>query len=117
MGDSNSVTVNYEKIELPSPESVDIHQEIASLKNILGELGQQERCKIDNALADVEDELARPEPDHDEIGQALERALGYAERAGDLAEHAGKIAPHVKNVVGWLGDNWHKLLPIVGLAL
>ena len=117
VGDANTVTVNYEKIELPPAESVDILKEVASLRDALGGLGQQNEKKIGNALADVEDELAREEPDRDEVGAAIERALGYAEKAGDLAGQVSKIAPHVKNVVAWLGESWYKLLPIVGLAL
>lgn len=117
VGDSNTVSVEYTKTELPPADSVDIHQEIAALKELLAQLGSDHGRKIDNAVADAEDELSRESPDKDEIGRALERALGYANKAGALAESAGKLAPHVRNVVGWLGDNWHKLLPLVGLAL
>jgi hypothetical protein len=50
------------------------------------------------------------------IGGALERALRHAGKAAGFAEVAGKIAPHVQNAVAWLGENWRKLLPLVGLA-
>ena len=47
----------------------------------------------------------------------FERALDYASKAADFAEKSGKIATTVQNVVGWLGNNWTKLLPLVGLAV
>jgi len=56
---------------------------------------------------------AKPKPDKDEVGKALERALGYASKAADFGEKTGQIATHLQSAVGWLGDNWHKLLPLV----
>ena len=75
------------------------------------------RAKIVNALAEAADDAAKPQPDRHEIGTALERVLGYAGKAADFGDKADKIATHVQNAVAWLGENWHKLLPVVGLAL
>jgi len=73
--------------------------------------------KIDRALEDAAEEIAKPEPDRDEIGQVLDRALSYAQKAEGFAETAGKLQTHITNAVSWLGDNWHKLLGLVGLVL
>ena len=115
-GDHNVVDVRYRKITLPPAESVDIRAELAGLKELLLGLHTEDRQKIANALAEAESDAAKLQPDKHEIGGALERALGYAGKAADFGEKAGKIAAHVQNAVGWLGDSWHKLLPLVGLA-
>jgi hypothetical protein len=115
-GDGNVTTVNYRKVTLPPAASVDLGAELAALKDLLLGLNTEYRQKIANALAEAESDAAKPHPDKNEIGGALERALGYAGKAADFGEKTGKIAAHVQNVVGWLGDNWHKLLPLVGLT-
>lgn len=116
-GDNNVVDVRYRKVTLPSADRIDIRAELAALKDLLLGLNTEDRRKIANALAEAESDAAKPQPDKNEIGGALERALGYAGKAADFGEKAGKIATHVQNAVGWLGDHWHKLLPLVGLAL
>jgi hypothetical protein len=68
-------------------------------------------------VSEAAGDAAKPDPDKDEVGKALERALGYAGKAADFGEKTGQIATHLQNAVGWLGDNWHKLLPLVGLAV
>jgi len=51
------------------------------------------------------------------VGDALDRALKYAKQAEGFAEATPNLQRHITNVVSWLGDNWHKLLPIVSLTL
>jgi hypothetical protein len=72
---------------------------------------------VGRALDDAEEEARKPEPDKDEIGAALRRALDYAKKGSGFAEEVAKLAPHVRDAVGWLGAGWHKLLPLVGLAV
>ena len=117
-GDHNVTDVRYRKVALPPAASVDIHAELATLKDLLLGLDSADRQKIANALAEATADAAKPQPDKDEIGGALERALRHAGKAAGFAEAAGKIAPHVQNAVAWLGENWrNKLLPLVGLAV
>lgn len=116
-GDGNVVTTTYTKTTLPPPESVDIGAEVAALRAVLVEIASDDRPVIDNAMAEVDHHLGKAEPDKDAIGGALERALGYAGKASDFADKVEKLAPHVRNACAWLGDNWHKLLGLVGLAL
>ena len=115
-GDGNVTTVNYRKVTLPPADSIDIRAELAALKDLLVGLNTEDRQKIANALAEAESDAAKPQPVMIVIGGALQRALGYAGKAADYGDKAGKIATHVQNAVGWLGDHWHKLLPLVGLA-
>ncbi|GBC62400.1 CHAT domain-containing protein [Desulfonema ishimotonii] len=117
-GDSNTVTVNYEKANVPPPETVDIAAELAALKAALAEIQvtDKDRRKLDNAIEDAEVEVRETEPDRDEVGSALERALKYAEKAEGFASQIEKLRPHVERAAGWLGINWHNLLPIVGLT-
>ena len=90
---------------------------MAALKELLVGLNTQDRAKIANALAEAADDAAKPRPDKHEIGGALERALGYAGKAADFGDRADKIATHEQSAVAWLGDNWHKLLPLVGFVV
>jgi hypothetical protein len=104
------------KAMLPPAGSVDISRELAAIRAILELLGSEQAGKVGRALDDAEEEACKPEPNKDEIGAALGRALDYAKKGSGFAEEVAKLRPHVKNAVGWLGANWHKLLPLVGLA-
>lgn len=115
-GDGNTVTVNYQKAELPPAESVDMPNAVAELKKILAELGAPDGKKIERAIEDAGDELKKDEPDKDEVGEALERALKYSEKADKFKLAVDKLKPHVTDASAWLGENWHKLLGFVGLA-
>lgn len=116
-GDQNTVSVSMTNISLPAPQAVDISAEINAIREVLAHLQSTDRSKIDNALEDAEAELAKKEPDKDELGQALNRALKYAQKAGGFAEAVEKLMPHVKNVAGWLGERWYDILSFVGLGI
>lgn len=116
-GDNNTVTVNFQPAALPEPTSVNIKAEIEALRAILATLEAPDRRKIDNALDDIEDELQKPDPDKDEVGQALDRAMTYAQKANGFAEAIDQLRPHVENTASWLGKHWYKLLPLIGLAI
>jgi hypothetical protein len=51
------------------------------------------------------------------VGDALNRALKYAQKAEGFASAMEKLQPHLAKTTAWLGDNWHKLLSIVGLTI
>jgi len=116
-GDQNVVTAKIEQVTLPPPETVDIAAEIQALREVLAGLDAPDARKIRNAFEDVDDELAKPKPNKDEVGQALERALGYAAKVEGFADKVESLAPRVVNAVSWLGENWHKLLAVVGLTI
>lgn len=116
VGDQNTADIQLQSANLPKPQTVNIHQELATLKQLLTQLQSDDQRKISNALSDAEDELNKPQPDKDEVGQALGRALDYAQKAEGFASSIDKLRPHVQNAAAWLGKNWYKLLAIVGLA-
>lgn len=116
-GDQNRAELRYKKVQLPAPETVNIQNELRALQQLLGGLATDNQQKIVNALAEAAEDAAKPTPNREEIGRGLERALDYASKAADFSDKASTIATHVKNAVAWLGDNWHKLLPLVGLAI
>jgi hypothetical protein len=116
-GDRNLTEVQLRKVALPAAESVDIQAELQALDGLLRSLNTDNRQKITNALAEAMADAAKPQLDKDEIGRALSRALDYASKAVDFGDKTGKIASHVQSVVAWLGSNWHKLLPLVGLTI
>lgn len=116
-GDRNLANLKFQQVKLPPPESVDIKAELAAIREALAQLQSPDLRKIENALSDVDDELTKEQPDKDEVGKALDRALGYAKKAGKFADIIETLKPHVTSAASWLGENWHKILGVVGLAL
>jgi hypothetical protein len=115
-GDRASVTQTLKRVSPPAPETVDIRAELVALRAALAEVAAPDARKIDNAIGDAEDELQKPEPDKDEIGKALDRAIGYAQKAEGFATAAEKLVPHIVQVAGWLGTAGLALLRTFGLT-
>lgn len=119
-GDRNTVNAtmqtNVSRVSLPPAASVSISDELREIRGILEQLAGENRGKIGRAVDDALEEAAKPKPDTDEIGNALNRALGYAKGATGFAEEIEKLTPHVINAVAWLGSNWHTLLAAVGVV-
>jgi hypothetical protein len=116
-GDHNVISVNYQAVSLPIPDDVDVRGELQALREIIGRLESGDQRKIDNAFADVDEELSKPKPDREEVGKALVRVFDYAKKAEGFVGSIKKLQPHVVKAVAWLGENWHHLLPIFGLKL
>jgi hypothetical protein len=116
-GDEGVASLRYEQISLPEPESVDIRAELASIKEALLKLASSDSLKIQNAVDEAEAELTKPQPDKNEVGKALERALDYAKKAEGFASAVEKLKTPIANAAAWLGDNWHKILGVVGLCV
>ena len=114
-GDHKVVRTEYSS-SLPPADQVDIKAEVTALRELLAALQAPDQGKLERALADAEEEAAKPEPDPDEVGGALDRAIGYAKKANGFAEQAAKLKPHLEAACGWLGQNWHKLLAAAGFG-
>lgn len=114
-GDHNVIRTQYQG-SLPPADQVEIKAEVTALRETLAALGAPDQGKLERALADAEEEAAKPAPDPDEIGGALDRAIGYAKKANGFAEQAAKLKPHLEAACSWLGQNWHKLLAAAGLG-
>jgi hypothetical protein len=116
-GDRNTVTTTMKQVALPPADQVDVKAELAALRELLAELKNvPDRGKLDRAIEDATDETAKPEPDKEEIGGALERAVKYAKAADDFGDHAAKLLPRLAALASWLGPVGHSLLSMVGLA-
>ena len=116
-GDQNIAAVQFQPATLPAPETVNIQAELAALKDFLAELASPDQRKIGNALDDAGAELTKPEPDKDEVGHALDRALTYAQKAEGFASAMDKLRFYVEKVAVWLGQNWYKLLAMLRLKI
>ncbi|MDJ0675226.1 MAG: CHAT domain-containing protein [Calothrix sp. MO_167.B42] len=117
-GNRNTAKVTYQKTtSLPAPETVNIQTELNALRDIIAKLETPDRGKINNAFEDAQEELNKPQPDKDEVGDALNRALKYAKKAEGFASTMAKLQPHLAKTTAWLGNNWHKLLSVVGLTV
>jgi len=51
---------------------------------------------------DAKEELKKPDPNKDEVGQVLDRALGYVQKANDFAEVIDKLRPHVEKAAAFV---------------
>ena len=85
-GDNNVASLQFTQTTLPPPESVDIKAELAAFGELVGQLQSEDAKKIGRALEDAQDEVAKSEPNRDEVGDALQRALVYAQKAEGFAE-------------------------------
>jgi len=114
-GDENvveaHVTAAKHEISSVDPSTVDVAKELAAMRAILMALESEHANKISRALEDASDEATKESgANKDELGKALDRALGYAKSASAFAAAAAKLAPHLRNAVGWLGGKWTVLL-------
>ena len=116
-GNYDTANINYQQVSLPAPETVNIQAEFNALREIIAELETSDRRKIENAFEDAQEEIKKPQPDKDEVGEALNRALKYAKKAEGFAGAIAKLQPHIAKTTGWLGENWHKLLSLVSLTI
>lgn len=115
-GDNNDISLNFQKVALPPPESVNISKELAALRNVLTQLKSPDQSKIENALADANSELTKPTPDKSEMGDAIGRALKYAKQAADFTKVIESVKGPVIGIASWLGTNVNSILAAVGLS-
>ena len=118
-GDGNVVFTTFEKVSLPPSESVDIGRALEGLLQELRELAlkQEGHSEIAQAMEKATEEAEKNDPDRNTIGSHVEKALDVAKTANNFVEVCKLAGPHVTNVAAWLGQNWHTLLPLVGLSL
>jgi hypothetical protein len=118
-GDNNVVFTSYQKVTLPAPETVDINATLAALREALGELTLKgsDFARISKSLDEAEQEAQSDEPDKQSIGSHVEKALDIAKTANGFVDTCKELGPHVASAASWLGENWYKLLPLVGYAL
>lgn len=112
-GDNNRVTVT-----LPDAASVDIAATMAELRAALVRIGGENAGKIERALDDADEEVAKAAPDKAEVAGSLTRALGFAKKAGDFSDYIEKIKPLVVDAASWIGSAAHyaPLLAVLGLS-
>lgn len=105
------VTATKREAPLADPATVDVAKELAAIRALLTSLESEHAKKIGRALDDADEEAGKKTgANKDELGNALERALGYAKSASAFATTAMKLGPHLQSIVTWLGDKWTTLL-------
>jgi hypothetical protein len=110
-GDHNTVSTTTKQVALTPADQIDVMAELVAMRGLLAELKRvPERGKLDRAVADAVEETAKPEPDREEVGGAVERAVKYAKAADDFGEHAEKLLPRLAALASWLGPAGHALL-------
>lgn len=115
---SNNTTAQMREVSvhLTSGEEVNVTAEFTALRVALKALSAPDERKIERALQDAEEEAGKDQPDKEEVGAALERAVKYAKGASDFGEHASKIAAHLGPLVSWLGSKWTRILALLEIG-
>ena len=116
-GDHSTVTQTLTRGSQPPPESVDIKAELAALRTALAQRAAPCAGKIENAIGEAQDELQKPTRGKDQIGKALDRAIGYDEKAERFATAAEKLVSQVMRVAGWQGTAGVALLKVLDLTV
>ena len=117
-GDQNTVTTTMRQVAAPPPETVDVKAEVAALRELLAQLKNvPDRGKVDRAMQDAVEESAKAQPDKDEVGGAVERAIKYAKSADDFGEHVEKLLPRLTAIASWVGAAGRTLLALVGVTI
>jgi hypothetical protein len=117
-GDHNTVTTTMKQITLPPAHTVDVKAELSALREALAGLQRvPDRGKLDRAMQDAVEETAKPEPDKEEVGGAVERVVKYAKAADDFSENAEKIVPRLAALASWLGPAGRALLNTLGVPV
>ncbi|MCA9018290.1 MAG: hypothetical protein KDA77_23410, partial [Planctomycetaceae bacterium] len=98
-GDRNIASLNLIQTTLPAPETVAIEPEVAAVYQLLSELSSEDHQKIMRAMDDAQEELAKADPNREEVGIALKRAFQYAKNAETFATTATNLRSHVTNIV------------------
>jgi len=116
-GDSSTNTAGSQTIDARG-EAVDVKAELASLRELLAELKNvPDRGKLDRAMQDAIEESAKPKPDKDEVGGAVERAIKYAKSANDFGDNLEKLLPRLTAIASWVGIAGRGLLALAGVQL
>jgi hypothetical protein len=117
-GDQNTVTTTMQQVTMPSADQVDVRAELAALRELLAGLKNvPDRGRLDRAVQDAVEETAKPEPDKEWVGNALERVAKSAKAASDFAENAEKIVPRLVALGSWLGPAGRAVLNALGIPV
>ncbi len=104
---NNNVVVSKPVQTITAPGDVaEVRAELAELRELLETVASPHQKKIHNAMDEAVEEMDNPEPDKDEVGKALDRALEYAGKADKFGSILDKLKPHVLSISAWLGTNW-----------
>lgn len=110
------VTGRYAKTSLPAPHRVDMVAELARIRRILTVLRAEDSILIEIALDEARYQLAKPQPNVDKIGAAVQRALDLASRDQRFDDRREALIPPLRHVCAWLGGPWYRLLGFVSLT-
>lgn len=112
-----SIVLEINRGDLPPAISVNIVAQLAALRELLAPLAAGEKPLVEAAIAEAEALAKKSNPPKDQIGNALERAVGYAGGAAKLMQSGEKLWPVLKAIGGWLGEHGLKFLQLAGIAV
>jgi tetratricopeptide (TPR) repeat protein len=117
-GDHNTVMTTMGQVAVAPADEVDAKAELAALRELLvGLKNVPDRGRLDRAMEDAVEETAKPEPDKEWVGNALERVAKSAKAASDFSENAEKIVPRLVALGSWLGPAGRAVLNVLGVPV
>ena len=117
-GDHNTVMTTMGQVAVAPADEVDAKAELAALRELLvGLKNVPDRGRLDRAMEDAVEETAKPEPDKECVGNALERVAKSAKAASDFSENAEKIVPRLVALGSWLGPAGRAVLNVLGVPV
>ena len=117
-GDRNTVTTTMRQVTMPPADKVDVKAEVAALREMLAGLKNvPDRGRLERAMEDAVEETAKPQPDKEWVGNALERVAKSAKAASDFSENAEKIVPRLVALGSWLGPAGRAVLNALGVPV
>ncbi len=96
---------------LPDPESVNIGEELAKLREALEalELDARTRRQVGRELSAAEDEAQLEDADRESVGESVDRAFRKLQKAGKMAQAIDSLKRYVVPIAGWCGQHWDTL--------
>ena len=111
-GDRNVQTVTFSGPDAAEREKV--LDALQAIQIALNELKGAPAKSAQREAAAAIDAAKEQTANKDDIGSALETALGAAKKADEFASIAGSLLPHIQTVATWLGTQWAGLVaPLV----
>jgi hypothetical protein len=114
-GDHNTVTTTTH-VTLPPADTVNVTAELTALREALAKLQVPDRDRLDRALKDADEEAAKPSPDKEYVGDAVQRAVTVAKGANDFADQVQTLTPRITALASWIGPAGRALLSLMGLS-
>jgi hypothetical protein len=93
--------------------AISVTNELQAIGDLLQSLSTEPQANITTAIDGAAIESAKPQPNKEAVGNALECAIKYAKQTERFASIIDRLGPHVAAVANWLGVGWSSLMGLL----